>query len=123
MARLALRLIYIRGIDFARLPRRPRGPLPRDFTGAGFRRRVRPRQLRRSILGSELRRALRHRDLRTRFAMIVAAFADLDTHARAFARRLKRGFPRIMTIVAVRPPGQSLPSVDLGAPVAAADTS
>ncbi|MBC7769622.1 MAG: hypothetical protein H7124_12645, partial [Phycisphaerales bacterium] len=102
LARLVGHLILIRAAHFAGDGTRAQRQL-RNYAPAGFARRMRPRQLVRSSIGSVLRKALRHRDLGQHFAILVHALAHLDTHARALARRLRRGRSRLCPIVLTRP--------------------
>ena len=120
MARLVAHLIFMRALAMLRVRRRPR---VRDFTGAGFRRRLNPRHVLRAAIGSRVRAGLRHPDLRTRFARIVAAFNEVDAIAARLVRRLRRGLMRRTAIVAVRPPRANVRSVGFATSVAFADTS
>ena len=77
----------------------------RDAAGPGFRRRVRPRNVLRSIAGSRLRRFMRHGGDAERFARLVRMLNNLDAYARAFLlRRAENGVNRLAPVLAVRPP-------------------
>ena len=76
----------------------------RDYTGAGFARRTRVRNIRRAYYGARLRRRLNHRDPLQRFLRIVTALDQVDTLAAYAAWRIRGGLTRIFGIRAVRPP-------------------
>lgn len=59
--------------------------------------RLNPARLR-TVAGSRLRRALQGRDWRTRLMAILTVMRDLDRHAGALARRLRRGMTRLRVI-------------------------
>jgi len=94
----------------------------RDYASAGFARRTRVRSLLRAARGSWLRRKLRHRDLLTRFLLIVNALNTVDALADRAARRLARGLTRLFAIRLVRPSHDAERTLAL-APVFAADSS
>lgn len=73
-------LIIVRAVEIARLRGGSRRQ-PRDASPLGFRCRARTGGLMRASIGSRLRVALRHRDLRERIARLLAAFADIDGFA------------------------------------------
>jgi len=74
----------------------------------GFAGRTRVRSIRRAARGAWLRKLMRHRDLRTRFALIVNALNSIDALAVRAARRLKRRLTRLFALRVVRPPHQAL---------------
>ncbi|WP_135210658.1 hypothetical protein [Vitreimonas flagellata] len=71
------------------------------YASAGFSRRTRVRSITRAGRGSWLRKRLQHRDLLTRFLLIVNALNNVDSLADRAARRLARGLTRLFGI---RPP-------------------
>jgi hypothetical protein len=97
-------------------------PKLRNYASTGFSRRTRVRSITRAGRGSWLRKRLRHRDLLTRFLLIVNALNNADTLADRAARRLAHGLTRLFAIRAVRPPHDAV--CELAAPAAfAADSS
>jgi hypothetical protein len=105
----------IRAGELARLRRRR----PTFFKRG---RDLRRRHLLRSVIGSRLRRKLKHKDLATRIAILIAALRDLDSIARPLAQRMRRGLARLWAITA-KP---MLAGIMLGAPApspALADSS
>jgi hypothetical protein len=58
-------------------------------------RDLRRRHFMRSILGSKLRRALRHKHTATWIANLIAVLRNLDAHATQLARRMRRGLTRL----------------------------
>ena len=96
---------------------------PRNYAPPGFRRRMRARNLLRSIGGGRLRRFMNAGGDAARFARILQIVGDLDTYARAFLlRRAENGVNRLMPLLAIRPPHAR--GNTLGAPApACADTS
>jgi len=93
-------------------------PPVRDFTGSGFKRRLRRTRMLRAFFGSKLRKALKHPDIARRYARLVRALLDIDALARRIVRRLKRGLSRLRPILPLRPPHHRVRS--LGAPAALA---
>jgi hypothetical protein len=79
-------------------------PKLRNYAGAGFSRRTRVRSIKRAGRGSYLRKRLQHRDLLTRFLLIVNALDNVDALADRAARRLAHGLTRLFGIRALRPP-------------------
>ena len=59
--------------------------------------RLNPARMR-GVVGSNLRRALQGRDWRARLMAILTVMRDLDRHAGALARRLRRGMTRLRVI-------------------------
>ncbi|MBC7769728.1 MAG: hypothetical protein H7124_13185 [Phycisphaerales bacterium] len=117
LARLVRNLILARAAQLAGVGRAKRAPC-RNYAPSGFSRRLRPRQVARSLAGSRLRRALRHRDRATRISILLAALRDLDAHARNVARKLTRLAP----IIALQPPHHAVRTL-ARLPLVAADTS
>lgn len=78
--------------------------LPRRAAPARNRRhgRLKTRGLRRAIVGSALRRALRARGAAARIAALSAIVANPEPHIARLARRLRRGLSRLRTIAPVR---------------------
>ncbi|HVK80251.1 MAG TPA: hypothetical protein VM915_06540 [Verrucomicrobiae bacterium] len=79
-------------------------PKLRNYASTGFSRRTRVRSVTRAGRGSYLRKRLQHRDLLTRFLLIVNALNNVDALADRAARRLARGLTRLFGIRLVRPP-------------------
>jgi hypothetical protein len=115
LAMLVKKLILVRASEIARLRRGP--PV---FFKRG--RDLRPRHILRSVIGSELRHALDHRDPLRRIAILIDALTHLDALATRFAVRLRRGIVRLW---AIRPaPMSAAPILGLPAPPpACADSS
>jgi hypothetical protein len=62
----------------------------------------------RSALGARLRRALRHKDIRTWIANLIAVLRNLDAHAAPLAKRLRRGLTRLWRIMPPIAPAAAL---------------
>jgi hypothetical protein len=88
-------------------------PKLRNYASAGFSRRTRARSVVRAGRGSWLRKRLQHRDLLTRFLLIVNALNNVDTLADRAARRLARGLTRLLAIRLIRPPHDAARSLAL----------
>jgi hypothetical protein len=97
-------------------------PKLRNYASSGFSRRTRARSVVRAGRGSYLRKRLQHRDLLTRFLLIVNALNNVDTLADRAARRLARGLTRLFGIRLVRPPQDAARTLATP-PVLAADSS
>jgi hypothetical protein len=115
-------LLINRAVEIAPLPKHPGRP-SRNAAPAGFRRRLVHKPSFRVMLGSRLRKALRHRDLLQRLQRLWAAFADIDALARRYVvPRVRCRLTRICPILITAPP-----TVAVGAPaalaIAAADSS
>lgn len=122
MARLIARFVVMRAAEM--LNRRPaRSDVRCDFAPDGFARRTRPRQLVRAAIGSRLRRALRHRDIAARFAVLAHALANLDALVAGFMRRARRGLTRLYPITLAAPPADAVRSSAPPPAACAADTS
>ncbi len=52
-----------------------------------------------SALGARLRRKLRHKDIATWLADLIAILRDLDTHATPLATRLRHGLTRLWRVI------------------------
>ena len=103
IARTIGHLILARAVQLSR--RRPKHrTTPLDYVGAGFARRIRRGAMLRALLGSALRKALKHPDQATRFARLVHTLNNIDAYARRLLHRLRRGATRLYAIIAVRPP-------------------
>lgn len=110
IARHIARLIIIAAAATPGLRHRP---APRTLHGrsrarAGFMR---------SVIGTRLRRALKHRDLTARIALLIDALNRIDALACAFAKRLRRRFTKLWALVptpeaapALAPPPQAAPA-------------
>jgi hypothetical protein len=105
ITRMVMQLAIIRAGELARLRRRR----PTFFKRG---RDLRRRHLLRSVIGSRLRRKLKHKDLATRIAILIAALRDLDSIARPLAQRMRRGLARLWAITA----GPMLADITLEAP-------
>jgi hypothetical protein len=79
-------------------------PKLRNYASSGFSRRTRVRSVTRAGRGSWLRKRLQHRDLLTRFLLIVNALNNVDALADRAARRLALGLTRLFGIRLVQPP-------------------
>jgi hypothetical protein len=97
-------------------------PKLRNYASTGFSRRTRVRSITRAGRGSWLRKRLQHRDLLTRFLLIVNALNNVDALADRAARRLAHGLTRLFAIRLVRPPHESVSTLALP-DVACADSS
>jgi hypothetical protein len=86
------KLLIIRAAQLARL----RGPKRVRYWRRG--RDLRRPHILRSVLGARVRRALRHRDIATWIANLIAVLRNLDAHAAPLAHRLRRGRPRLWRI-------------------------
>jgi hypothetical protein len=76
----------------------------------------------RSLIGSKLRRVLKHKDLATRVANLIRVLRNLDAAARQLGARMKRRLTRLSAIKPARLPADAL--VSLAAPTLAfADSS
>jgi hypothetical protein len=94
LTRIVGELLIVRAGRLARLRRNK----PIRYWRRG--RDLRRRHLMRSILGSRLRRALRHKHTVTWIANLIAVLRNLDTHAAQLAQRLRRGLTRLWRICA-----------------------
>jgi len=79
-------------------------------------RRVHPRHFFRSLLGSRLRRVLKHKDAATRIANLIAVLRNMDAYAQQLVARLKRGLTRLC---AIRPTRQARALRSISAIIAA----
>lgn len=113
LARHVRNLIILRSVEILR-PRARRNQR-RNFAPAGFERRITPRHFLRSLGGSRLRRAFRHKDRATRISILLEALANIDT----LARRVGRYLTRLAPIIATAPPHQPTRSLTSLAPCAA----
>lgn len=116
LARLITNLIGIRAAELAG-NRAPRKRLFRD-RGVDLRRP----HLRRSVIGSRLRRALKHPDAEARIRLLIHALHDFEALAARLANRMRRRVTRLWAILARPASTEALASVDARAP-ATADTS
>jgi hypothetical protein len=71
----------------------------------------------RSVLGSRLRRALKHRDIRAWIANLVSVLRNLDVYAAPLARRLRRGLTRLWRIISPIAPTVALCGASASPPV------
>jgi hypothetical protein len=93
LTRMVMQLAAIRAGELARLRRRR----PTFFKRG---RDLRRRHLRRSVIGSRLRRKLKHKDIATHVATLIAALRDLDAIARPLAQRMRQGLTRLWAVTA-----------------------
>lgn len=91
LARFVGLLIYTRAAELAAGRR-----IPLSLWRYG--RDVRRRHMVRSLLGSRVRRTLRHKDMRARIAKLIDALRSLEAHAQRLARRLRRRLTRLCAI-------------------------
>jgi hypothetical protein len=108
LARLVRDLAIVRATDLVHLRSRPRSRGVRNAAAHGFRRRTTRGAWTRTIAGSRLRNALKHRDPAQRIHRLLAAIADIDAFARRYLvprakRRLTRLFPVLMFAPAAAP--------------------
>ncbi|WP_135211126.1 hypothetical protein [Vitreimonas flagellata] len=82
-------------------------PKLRNYASTGFCRRTRVRSITRAGRGAWLRKRLQHRDLLTRFLLIVNALKNVDALVDRAARRFARGLTRLFGIRLMRPPRDS----------------
>lgn len=94
LTRMVLQLAVIRAAELAR---------PRSRTATFFKRGrdLRRRHLLRSVIGSRLRRSLKHRTLGVRVARLIAVLRDLDSFAHALAKRFRRRLTRLWPVMAI----------------------
>lgn len=120
MARVIAHLVLARAVAFApRLPKRTQ----RNYAGAGFTRSIGRSHVLRTLIGSRLRKSLKHPDVATRFARLLDALRNIDALARQLAHRLRKGRTRVSPIIAVRPPHDALRCVAPAYACEAADSS
>jgi hypothetical protein len=81
---VTIALLVSRALQFAKVR------MPRRLHYWRHGRSLRRAHFMRSFLGAGFRRVLKHRDLKTRIAQLIAVLRDLDAHARRLARRLKQ---------------------------------
>ncbi|WP_395646769.1 hypothetical protein [Terricaulis sp.] len=117
LARFITNLIIIRAGEIAG----NRGPRRRLFRDRGADRE--PRHLRRSVIGSRLRRALKHRDIDVRLALLIRALRGIEVLAEAFALRMRRRVTRLWPILPGACPAELLRVAPLRTTAASADTS
>jgi hypothetical protein len=114
LTRMVMQLAVIRAGELARTRRRR----PTFFKRG---RDLRRRHLLRSVIGSRLRRKLKHKDIATRIAILIAVLRDLDSIARPLAQRMRRRLTRLWAVTA-----KPLPADIIGSPAyppALADSS
>jgi hypothetical protein len=116
LTRTVIKLIIVRAGELAR--RRP--PKRLRFWNRG--RDLRRDHIVRSLLGSSLRRALKHKDLATRIARLIGVLRNLDAYAQRLALRFKRGLTRLWAIPPAPTRGTRLPGPPAPSP-AFANTS
>lgn len=86
---LVSKLLIVRAAQLARLRR------PKRIRYWRHGRDLHRPHILRSVLGARLRRALRHKDIRTWIANLIAVLRNLDAQAAPLARRLRRGLTRL----------------------------
>jgi hypothetical protein len=82
----------------------------------------RPTGFNRSLLGSRLRRALKHKDPATHVAQLIAVLRNLDTHAARLAFRARNRLRRLLRAMLAIAPATPLPGAPAPSP-ALADSS
>lgn len=105
LKRVAITVLVVRALQFSKL--RVRRGVQHWKHGRSLRRA----HFIRSVLGARLRRQLKHKDLKTRVAQLIALLRNLDTHARHLAKRL-----RSMTRLWRKLPPIAAPTLILGPP-------
>ena len=93
LARLIANLIVIRAAEIAG----NRGPRKRLFRDRGV--DLKRRHFRRSVIGSCLRHALKHRDFDTRVAILIRALHEIDSMAARLAQRMIRRVTKLWAIL------------------------
>ncbi|WP_395645434.1 hypothetical protein [Terricaulis sp.] len=116
IARALTQLIILRAAELVRLHRRGRMSFHKH--GAD----MRPRHLRRSVIGSRIRRALKHRDAGQRIAILITALKTLDVWAARLAQRLGRRVTKLWAIAACAGEREAL-AVGAAPTLCLADTS
>jgi hypothetical protein len=116
LALMVKQLILVRAAEIN--GQRRRGRLVYFKRGRDLRRR----HFMRSIYGSKLRRALRHRDPLARIALLADTLKHLDAGAQRFAKRLRCGFMRLWAITPTPSPAALIPDAPALA-LARADSS
>jgi len=91
VTRLVINLLLIRARELA--PVRPGKP---RYWRHG--RHLVARHFIRSLIGSQLRRVLKHKDIATRVANLIRVLRNLDAAARPLAARMKRRLTRLLAI-------------------------
>jgi hypothetical protein len=115
LTRLAIDLLIVRAGELAGCR-----PGKRRYWRHG--RDLRPRHLIRSLLGSNLRRALKPKHVSARIAAVIGALRDLDRYARRLAHRMRRGLARLWAIAPAPMPAKAVSDAS-AAPLAFADSS
>jgi hypothetical protein len=82
LTRMITALLMIRAAHIVGRPRRP-------VHYWRFGRRLRCEHFRRSLLGSKLRRVLKHKHAATHIAQLIAILRDFDEHAAYLAQRIR----------------------------------
>ena len=120
LERLVRALIIIRAPELTHLRSRPRSPAARNAAAHGFRRRTSRAAWMRTIVGSRLRKALKHCDPAQRIQRLFAALANIDAYARRYlAPRAKRRLTRLFPILMSAPPAAAFVSRLMPEPCAA----
>jgi hypothetical protein len=115
LTRLTLKLMIVRAAELA-------GYRPRKLRFWKHGRDLRRPHLFRTLIGSKLRRTLKHKDPAQRIAILTGALRNLDLLARRLAQRMKRRLTRLWPTVPAPAPALALVSLSDAAP-ALADTS
>jgi hypothetical protein len=103
LTRLVTNLATIRAVEIARI--RARYRIVRNAAPCGFRRRTRPRSIKRAVIGARLRKAFKRGDLAQRIQFLIAAFRDIDAFARRYlVRRALRRLTKLCAVVMSAPP-------------------
>jgi hypothetical protein len=116
LTKVVAQLLIIRAGQLARL--RPHKRILYWRRGRDLRRA----HLFRSTLGSRLRRALRHKDVRVWIANLIAILRTLDTYAAPLAKRLRRRLTRLLRLFPPIAPAQ-IPLGPSAPPPAFSDSS
>jgi hypothetical protein len=115
LTRMVIHLILLRARELS-------GLRPRKLRFWKHGRDLRTRHLIRSVVGSKLRRALKHKDPAMRIARLIGALHNLDAYAQHLAQRFRRRLTRLWAIV----PAPTFAALLLGPPApppAVADSS
>jgi hypothetical protein len=72
--------------------------------------------LQRSVLGARVRRSLRHKDIATWIANLIAVLRNLDAHAAPLAQRMRRGLTRLLRAWGPIAPSERVPEAPAQTP-------
>lgn len=96
LRRMVLQLIVIRAGELLRTRSRSVTLFQRG-------RHLCRRHFLRSVIGSRLRRRLRHKNPATCVAILIGVLRDLDSFARPLAQRVRRSLTRLFPLISIAP--------------------